>query len=318
MKGIIIEKSIFHTLILTPTGEYKKINRVIKREIGEEIELENRRFALKHVIAVAAMFMLFVFSSLYYDMRFNKEVFAFVTVDINPSIEFEINQHNYVISATAFNDDAKKVLENMSYRFRKIDEVASRFTKKAVELQFLDGVNDHIFLSVISNNGMGDNDLTVMIERIVNVQSATLEEENIEAFVGVLQLTIESRNLAREYGVSATTLELSKEITGVNKQGVVIINLEELEDMSDEALDRIIDTINKRCENKDADFGDSEENEEDDDKKGEEDEDGDDDDQDENEEKDDDDDQDENEEKDDDDDQDENEEQEDGDDQDEN
>ncbi|MGV8145852.1 MAG: hypothetical protein ACLKAK_03220, partial [Alkaliphilus sp.] len=259
MKGIIIDRAKFHTIILTPTGEYKKINRVFKNEIGEEFEFANRAVEFKHIIAIAAMFMLFIFSSLYYNMRFSNEVFAFVTMDINPSVEFEINKHNYVVNATAFNDDAEKILEDMNFRSKKIEKVTNEFTKKAVRYQFLDGLNDHIIFSVISNNGMGENDLDVIIDRIINLQENTLKEEDINSFIGVLQLTTESRKTAKEYGISATTLELGKKIAKSGTDGDVVENLEGLENISDEELDEIIGDINKRREKENNNVEDMEE-----------------------------------------------------------
>jgi Anti-sigma factor N-terminus len=121
-KGIIVEVNKRHLIVLAEGGEFKKIKKTNPAyAVGQEIRLplaqENKRsiFSVlinwKTGIAVAiAIFLLFfqVLSPLS-----GPGAYAYVGMDMDPSLELKIDENLKVLDIFAFNQQGHSVLEHM-------------------------------------------------------------------------------------------------------------------------------------------------------------------------------------------------------------
>ncbi|MFP7693427.1 anti-sigma-I factor RsgI [Bacillus subtilis] len=125
-RGIIVEKNRKFVTLLTPDGQFLKAkNDRHSYEIGEEIMLPSetrmgRRASFfdffklrpfKMGIFTMTAIMLFIFIVL--PVFSNNKAYAYMTIDINPSVEMALNSDYEVIELTPLNDEGKKVVNDI-------------------------------------------------------------------------------------------------------------------------------------------------------------------------------------------------------------
>ncbi|MEN1970441.1 hypothetical protein WMZ97_20495 [Lentibacillus sp. N15] len=145
-KGIVVEKHRQHTIVMTQSGMFLKAKPVGDTAgIGSEIPFERLEGAkryffffypgqpLRNSARLLAMgcFMLLFALPLYVLTGHNK-TYAYINVDLNPSIELEIDDRLHVRSMKPLNDQASIVLETLSnYKRKPLDQMISRLIAKS-------------------------------------------------------------------------------------------------------------------------------------------------------------------------------------------
>jgi hypothetical protein len=124
-KGIVMEIDDARLTLLTPEGEFlHAINRNQTYSIGEEIYFfsieeikRNSHFSIikllkmKSLVSVFAV-LIVILGSLIPIYQANK-AYAYMSIDVNPSIELGVNKKMQVVKISAFNDDGKKILSHI-------------------------------------------------------------------------------------------------------------------------------------------------------------------------------------------------------------
>lgn len=77
---------------------------------------------------------------------------AYVTVDINPSVEFICDENGKVIIASALNDDARIVLSDIDFTGEDIEEAVKRLTKESEELGYINDTNTDVSIDCSSDD----------------------------------------------------------------------------------------------------------------------------------------------------------------------
>jgi hypothetical protein len=144
-KGIVLEIDDDFVTLLTPDGEFVQIKKEGSYQIGQEIEripMQRQKIkksfvhfsSFKLAVASIAAVCLLVFSL--FSSATSNEVYAYLSIDINPSIELTINKKLEVINVRGFNQDGQKLVANLSdWKEKKFVDVA----KKIIELSRKNG-----------------------------------------------------------------------------------------------------------------------------------------------------------------------------------
>jgi hypothetical protein len=144
-KGIVLEVDDDFVTLLTPDGEFVQIKKEGSYQIGQEIEripMQRRKTkktffhfsSFKLAVASIAAVCLLVLSL--FSSATSNEVYAYLSIDINPSIELTVNKKLEVINIRGYNQDGKKLVANLSdWKEKKFVDV----TKKIIELCMKNG-----------------------------------------------------------------------------------------------------------------------------------------------------------------------------------
>lgn len=123
-KGIIMEKHRHYNIVLTHDGSFKKVKIAHEDNlIGEEIKFEpyisksffNKDIQLPAIMklgSIAALIAIFVFFC--FSFVGGNKTYAYITVDVNPSIEIEVDDLLRVQNISALNEDAEILLQELS------------------------------------------------------------------------------------------------------------------------------------------------------------------------------------------------------------
>ncbi|WRP08202.1 anti-sigma factor domain-containing protein [Rossellomorea aquimaris] len=214
--GIIMEIKRDILVMMTSEGEFLTGRRQPDQHytIGEEIPF----FPLHHESAMAKPFfkwnwkvstallttiiiILTLFSSGFLQ---NNQAYAYVSVDINPSMELTLNEKQQVIKITPYNQDAKVLLEELGgWENMDVSEVTEEIFLLCEEMGYLKENQNVLITSsfIEDSNGEREDDLVAEINKFVQEYST---DHNMN--ITVKETSQEMREEASDKGMTAGSL----------------------------------------------------------------------------------------------------------------
>ncbi len=114
--GMILEFKGNKAIVITNTCDFITLTRMPEMFVGQQVDLNTSVISKKSsplkYCAIAGMFVLILCSVLIYQLLKPSAVFAYVDVDINPSLELSIDKNSNVIAVKALNNDAAALVKN--------------------------------------------------------------------------------------------------------------------------------------------------------------------------------------------------------------
>ena len=215
-KGIIMEIKRDILVMLTPEGEFVKGKRQPNQQysLGEEIPffplveerkmkkmVTNWNWKVSTPLVMACILILTLISSAVIP---NNEAYAYISVDINPSVELTVNKDQQVISIEPYNEDGIKLLEHLpDWSQESLSEVTKDIIHESERLGYLkEGQNILITSSLINEEGNKDE------STIMNSLNNLVEEysSKYKANITVKETTKDIREKATKKGMTAGSL----------------------------------------------------------------------------------------------------------------
>ncbi|SDM77413.1 hypothetical protein SAMN05216244_3364 [Sediminibacillus halophilus] len=150
-----MERHRHYMIVMDKDGVFHKAEPAASAEVGTEVEykpIQNGRFhrflltgksvKKRTKIAVMTVLVMLITFPLYAWYNGGK-VYAYVNVDINPSVEMEVDEAMKVKSIRPLNDDAEQILVELgtSWKNRTVEEVTSLLIEQGKKDQLIDGEN---------------------------------------------------------------------------------------------------------------------------------------------------------------------------------
>jgi hypothetical protein len=199
--GIIMEINERFLTLLTPEGEFLRARKQDRAYvIGQEIDFfpieqksEKKSSSLsifnvfrgKAIFAAAFALMLAVISFLPFYQ--SNEVYAYMSIDVNPSIELGVNEKYQVIELVPYNEDGEGIVQKIQ-DWKKED---------------IQSVTDKILYQLKEQGYLGENKEIVI--------AAVYTEEKIEADDGLQAELTEIKEAAQKEQLEVTLFEASEE-----------------------------------------------------------------------------------------------------------
>jgi len=171
-KGIIMEQHPQYTIVMTDDGLFQKALPIENAQIGCEVvyrplikrEAPSFFFKIKRFVtvptAVLAMMCFIVLLGLpMYLSTGSSKTYAYINVDINPSVEMKLNNKMQVTSLSPLNDDASTLLDHLSdCKGKDLETVLKKVIKESeangltqngknmiIGVSYIDGQNEDLF-----------------------------------------------------------------------------------------------------------------------------------------------------------------------------
>ncbi|MGJ7910441.1 anti-sigma factor domain-containing protein [Neobacillus sp. LXY-1] len=233
-KGIVMEIDEAFLTLLTPDGEFLRTKKLEQPySIGEEIyffPLEqtadakalkvNRFFKAKPIWLSAAA--LLVFLSTFIPFYQNNKAYAYMSIDVNPSIELGLNKKMQVVELTGFNKEGKQVISHLK-DWKKVD--VSSLTEKILTEIKKEGYlkkNNHIIISTVRMEHPETEVEKRLQDNIKEIKTAVNDEEVNLTYVSGTEKELEK---AHKLGITAGKLQVKdsektkdKENSNINKR----------------------------------------------------------------------------------------------------
>ncbi|ALV01053.1 anti-sigma-I factor RsgI family protein [Bacillus velezensis] len=210
-RGIIVEKNKKFVTLLTPDGQFLKTKNDHRTcEIGEEITFEGetrmgRRASFFDFLklrpfkmGVFTMTAIILFILILLPVFSDNKAYAYMTLDINPSIEMALNSKYEVIELTPLNHDAKQVISDIGdWKSSDFKEVISNIITDCSKHGYVKESKEILISTVYENTD--DN----TYKKGVKKQLADMTEKYKGTYqVQSLESDMETREKAKQEGMS--------------------------------------------------------------------------------------------------------------------
>ena len=211
-------------------------------------EKKKRKTFIKYATSMAAVFMLliggFTANSIY---KNNNSIDSVIMLDVNPSIEIQVNKSEKVLGVKALNDDAKTVIGDMKFAGSKLDATVNDLISSMMKNGYISDDANSILVSVDSNDQtVGQKLQTKLMTEI----SSIIKDGNVEG--AILAQTVSKdediQKLADQYGITTGKAKLIKQITTQN----TFYSFEDLVSLSINELNLISESGSTKLENIDS------------------------------------------------------------------
>ncbi|KWU61347.1 hypothetical protein AWW70_01815 [Bacillus mycoides] len=172
-KGIVMDIKKHNVVVLTPNGEFITFKRKVHSYmIGEEIsfnEQEQRapRFSIPSFLKPASLLVTcFLCVLLFFYNQPEEKVFAYVSVDINPSLEVSVTKDLRVIDLRACNDDGRRILKEMKrWENKHLQDVIRTIIKQSQKDKYL--TNDkQVMLTAVTKDKLLESQLEKAMQEL--------------------------------------------------------------------------------------------------------------------------------------------------------
>lgn len=211
-RGVILEIDSQFLTLLTPDGEFLRSRKVNDQyEIGEEIDFfpvneyvkEKKsifRFNKLRAGIASTMAAALLFFSIF-TLNDGNKVYAYMTIDINPSIEAGVDKKLRVVSLEAYNSEGEEVVNNLEEWLNEpIDSVTEAIIQESKDSGYYKEGAEVLLTTVIVEEE--DKDEPVAKELTESVQTIVEASKEEDVIVTAVKSTKEDRKNAVKQGIS--------------------------------------------------------------------------------------------------------------------
>lgn len=212
MKSVIVYIKDGFAAVLSDDGCIEKI-KDNNYSIGQVINLKKRRVKISKKLAImastAAAFVMLCGAGVWA----TTSPYSYVSLDVNPSIEFTLNRFDRVLSVSAVNDDGETILKEIELdemKYEKIDEALTK-TINAISEDgyFEDEIEGGI---VIATSGEDEQKSEELAEELEEDAKMAVEENENEVAVEAISVGLERVQEARKLNVTPGKLNLVQKL----------------------------------------------------------------------------------------------------------
>lgn len=210
-KGSILELNGNKAIVMTDNCDFVTVKRQPDMAIGQERgfrnqDLYNNRKNYIKYIALAASVCLVVFSYFMFSQVYLPgTVFAYVDVDINPSIELTVDKNIQVIDTKPLNDDAKALLDELQLKKLSLKEAVAEVVKESEKLGYIRTDKENAILvsaSLAKEENKGTDGEKALNTALDNIDKETVNFDNKEIETEVVKVSPENREQAVKNNMS--------------------------------------------------------------------------------------------------------------------
>jgi len=213
-RGIILEKTGTECIVLTPEGEFCRSRCRFNAQPGDEVKVARPRPLARYLLLVASFVLVVVGWQTYRLML--RPVAAYVSLDINPSLELALDESAVVIKITPLDPEGKRLAETLDLRGTPVDQALGRLLENAVRLRYLDRQQNNAILVTITP--AGSKEPPVSIADVARMVENEIRARNIPAKVVASGATVGERQHAHRAGISPGRYKMQVEAAARGKR----------------------------------------------------------------------------------------------------
>ena len=189
-----------------------------QQQKGKVIYMEQRKnktASLRRITAIAAALVLCIGGFAGYSAYANLAVDSVIELDVNPSIELEVNSKERVIAVNPLNEDAKVVVGDMDFKGSDVDVAVNALIGSMLRNGYINDMANSILLSVNNDDPAKGAELQSRLSEEINnlLQTDTFEGAVLSQNITADQ---ELNTLAQQYDITTGKAKLIQQITAQN------------------------------------------------------------------------------------------------------
>lgn len=204
-------------LLKCQKGKGKIVMKEVKKDSVKNI---NEKTKLNSFIPKLCLGGLLVFVALcctYFGYSESYKVDSIIGLDVNPSVELEVNKKEQVVKVLAKNDDAKEVLKDMDLDKADIDVALNAIIGSMVTKGYIDDLSNSILVSVENDDKVEGEKLR---QKLVTKINGILGNDHMNGSVlsqSITNVDSKAKALSEKYDISLGKANLILDILSSNK-----------------------------------------------------------------------------------------------------
>ena len=188
--------------------------RDCKEQKGRVIIMQNKKKkSLVRAVAGIAAALLIVCGGIFGLNAYNgsKAIASTVMLDVNPSIEIQVNKHEKVLAVKPLNEDAKKVVGTMDFSGSSLEITVNALIGSMLRNGYINDASNSILVTVDSKNHAAGAELQTRL--MLEISDLLKSSNNPVALLGqTITPDKDITKLAEEYGITAGKAKLISQI----------------------------------------------------------------------------------------------------------
>ena len=203
MKAVVLEKSGLRYTVLGQDGTFRQVHRRLNAEVGEEVQIQplTEWFSGVRIWAGAAALFLLVLTTLLGGTLYQAPTaVALLSVDINPSLQFALDNQGHLLNFETQNEDAKRMLSQIDLKGKPIEEVLKQIITQAYDQKFLSTEQPWVVVgySPMTNKNLEQMPKEINENQIISWVTEIGQKKGLTPQVAVFSLTFQERELAQK------------------------------------------------------------------------------------------------------------------------
>ncbi len=202
--GVVLEVRGQEVIVLTQNGEFKRqrVSRAIPR-VGQEIPLRavSRWNWYRYGSVAAAVLLLAVLLPILHLVPGTTPA-AYVSMDINPSVEMALDDRYQVVKANPLNREGAEILGKIEITGLPADEAVAKITSEAVREGYIAQSKNNRVLITVSDEKDNPVSTVELAENLKKSASKVLARDNLSGTVQSVKTDTRIRKEARDVGLS--------------------------------------------------------------------------------------------------------------------
>jgi hypothetical protein len=200
-RGLVVKLSDGCCIVLTGKGTYERIP--VPRQgarVGAEVSYSYRAVSspiFKPMALVASFLLLFVCYSLFNQSSLPVAV-AYVSLDINPSLELSVDKNLDVIGVKYFNDDAANLLKQERLQGKNLYAALDVVVEQAIAKNYIKTGQENLIVSTVTPSGVSSS----------STGPSRIDQQSVQQF---LEKSVNQGGLTTEVRTYSATSEFRSE-----------------------------------------------------------------------------------------------------------
>jgi len=207
--GIVYEIHSSKVVVLTPDSEFLVIKRSKDMRLGQQVKFniqdvkKTMKPVYKYVSIASSVAAVFVLLFLYFRVPFYDNVYGYIGVDINPSIEFVVDKEFEVLQTKALNSDAKSIIEGLDVEGKDAYTAINVFIDKCEENGFITSKEDNIVLvsASLDDKNRRSEDIKDLDKFLIDI-SKKIKDQSEDIRSKAVKVSPEDREIAQKNNIS--------------------------------------------------------------------------------------------------------------------
>ncbi|RJX17279.1 MAG: anti-sigma factor domain-containing protein [Desulforudis sp.] len=211
-KGIVFKLKKRTAIVMTGEFEFTEIIRRPGMVTGEEVQFTPadivvpRRFNAVAMVA-SVIILALMLTALWRPFSPAPAVYAYVGIDINPSVEFAVDTRDRIVEASSLNEDGRLLLERLELTGRPVTEAIEAYLRLCLAEGYLSRGQVIIGVTAADEQGLA----TGFVDSLTERARAVVESDASTADLFVLECRSQVREQARSLGLSTAALAIMEE-----------------------------------------------------------------------------------------------------------
>jgi len=234
IKAVVLEKSGSRYTVLGQDGTFRQVFRRLNAEVGEEIQIQPwaEGFRGQRIWAGAVVIILLVLTTLLgWTLYQPPTAVALLSVDINPSLQFELDNQGHLLRFQSQNDNAKRMLRQIDLKGRPIEDVLAQIVTQAYDQKFFSSEQHWVVIgySPMTNKTLEQMPKELNENQIISWITDIGKKKGLTPQVAVFSLTSQERELAQKGDLTLGEYALWQ----IADKAGVVVQPEKLKDTSE-------------------------------------------------------------------------------------